>query len=257
MNEDKIKEAFNKVRKDMDALNNQINNLRQETLKITEILHQIVGNEAKKESEHPLPSSTRNPQNQTPSTHTSTHKHPFKPLKHQNIGISTRNEGASTDRQTDRQTNRHTLISTGNPPDPTSTESNSQTLRVLPLEEKNSSNQTEDSLNSIDNAARILDSLDNVKKEIRKKFKRLTDQELLVFSTLYQIEEEDGHAEYSTISNRLNLSESSIRDYVSRLIKKGIPVEKTRVNNKFIHLNISKNLKKIATLPTILRLRDL
>ncbi|MBU2104789.1 MAG: helix-turn-helix domain-containing protein [Nanoarchaeota archaeon] len=96
-----------------------------------------------------------------------------------------------------------------------------------------------------------------MKKEIRLKFKRLTDQEILVFSTIYQFDEEKGFSDYKTISERLNLTESSIRDYVRRLIHKGIPIEKTKINNKSIILKISENLKKIATLSTILKLRDL
>ncbi|MCK5044064.1 hypothetical protein KAR52_03625 [Candidatus Pacearchaeota archaeon] len=111
--------------------------------------------------------------------------------------------------------------------------------------------------NSIDNAIVVLNSLDAIKKEIRLKFKRLTEQELLVFSQLYQLDEEFGHSDYKTLSNKLKLSESSIRDYIGRLIKKGIPVEKNKINNKTINLCISQNLKKIATLSTILQLRDL
>ena len=80
---------------------------------------------------------------------------------------------------------------------------------------------------------------------------------MLVFSTIYQLEEEQGTTDHKTLSKKLNLSESSIRDYVGRIIKKGIPVEKKRINNKHIQLTISDNLKKIATLSTILQLRDI
>jgi len=79
----------------------------------------------------------------------------------------------------------------------------------------------------------------------------------LVFSTIYQLEEENGFADYKSISEKINLTESSVRDYVSRIIKKGISVEKKKLNNKNIQLIISNNLKKIASLPTILQLRDL
>ena len=48
-----------------------------------------------------------------------------------------------------------------------------------------------------------------------------------------------------------------LRDYIGRLIKKGIPLEKKKINNKIIHLSVSKNLKKIASLSTILQLRDI
>jgi len=78
-----------------------------------------------------------------------------------------------------------------------------------------------------------------------------------VFSAIYQIEEEKGFTDYKTLSKRLSLSESSIRDYIRRLMLKEIPLEKKKVNNKEIHLFISKNLKQIATLNTILELRDL
>jgi len=165
--------------------------------------------------------STQTTENSTTSTQSSTQIDFFKPLKHQNPLISIGNEGVPTDRQTDRQTDRHKKI------------------------------------NTINEAAEILDSLDNVKKELRLKFKQLTDQEIIIFSTIYQFDEEIGFSDYKTLSKKLSLTESSIRDYVGRLIKKGVPVEKNKVNNKTIQLSISPNLKKIASLSSILQLRDL
>ncbi|HKZ33939.1 MAG TPA: HTH domain-containing protein, partial [Candidatus Nanoarchaeia archaeon] len=109
----------------------------------------------------------------------------------------------------------------------------------------------------IEDAASILDSLDGLKKEIRLKFKQLTDQETLVFSALYQLEEDSGPVDYKTLADKLGLTESSIRDYIGRLLKKGIPVEKKKINNKQIKLSISQSLKKIASLSTILQLRDI
>ena len=107
-------------------------------------------------------------------------------------------------------------------------------------------------------ANNILESLDNIKKGIRLKFKRLTPQEMLVFSTLYTLEEQK-HTDitYKIIATQLSLSESSIRDYMNKLINKGIPIEKTRQNNKTIILNISSDLKNITTLATIQSLRTL
>ena len=81
---------------------------------------------------------------------------------------------------------------------------------------------------------------------------------MLVFSTLYQLEEQgELGIDYRKIALKLSLSESSIRDYVQRLVNKGIPIIKTKQNNKKITLVISKDLKKIASLSTILRLREL
>jgi len=214
---DQIKEAFQKVKQDIMFLKEEINSLR---LNLNEIKEQIV---VLNSSIH---STLRQP-NSTHSTHSSTPNLSLEAVKDQNMLISTGNQGASTDRQTDRQTDRHTPISYGN---------------------------TE---NSMENALEILNSLDSIKKEIRLKFKRLTKQEFLVFSAIYQLDEELGYSDYKLLSERLNLTESSIRDYVGRLIKKGVPVEKTKINNKYIKLNVSKKLKKIVSLPTILQLRDL
>lgn len=103
-----------------------------------------------------------------------------------------------------------------------------------------------------------LDSLDAIRKELRLKFKRLTSQEMLVFSTLFSLENEGiQDITYKTLSSHLNLTESSIRDYVTKLLSKGVPIRKTKQNNKIVLLSISPELKKIANLSTIIKLRDL
>ncbi len=235
---DSIKDAFQKVKQDMDSLKEEIDSLRQglvETrqtiIEMCEIMNKInERNRENKENQKKLPPTQEGEFPATP-THNPTHNNPLNDVKGQNIGISIGNEGVPTDRQTNQQTNQHT----------------EKPQKIL---EKTDNN-------TINNAIEILESLDKIKKEIRFKFKRLTDQEMLVFSTLYQLEEENGFTDYRTISEKLKLTESSIRDYIGRLIKKGIPVDKNKVNNKNIQLNISKNLKKIVSLPTILQLRDL
>ena len=146
-------------------------------------------------------------------------------------------------------------ISTGNGGVPTDRQTNTQTDQQTEKSSYNIKNSLQG--DSINDAVHILESLDNIKKEIRLKFKRLTEQELLVFSTIYQVSEEEGHTDYKNLSERLNLTESSIRDYIGRLIKKGIPVEKVKINNKTIQLSISQNLKKVVSLSTIIQLRSL
>ncbi|MBA7685001.1 hypothetical protein ES703_93414 [subsurface metagenome] len=224
---DNVKRAFQKVKRDMNFLGKEINflklNLNETRKKIVEISELI----KKINKNTNATTSTENDTIPAHSTHPSTHNLPLEGLNHQNIPISIGNQGVPTDRQTDRQT------------------------------DTNGKNDVLNNKNSIENAVKILDSLDSIKKEIRLKFKRLTEKELLVFSTLYQLDGEVGYSNYKTLSQRLNLTESSIRDYIGRLIRKGIPVEKNRINNKNVQLSISKDLKKIATLSTILQLRDL
>ncbi len=237
---DQIKEAFKKVKEDMDSLRSELFSITQEIKELKDTLNSFV---VPKDTSEEVPNysfqqtnqQTDRQINQTVPTHIPTDNLPFKPQKAQNLPISSGNGGVPTDRQTNQQTDRQT--------------------QYLPQNYQKSLFPKDP--NSMENALEILNSLDSIKKEIRLKFKDLTDQEFLVFSTLYQLDEEYGFSEYKTLSNILRLSESSIRDYVGKLIKKDIPIEKIKVNNKMVKLTISSNLKKIASLQTILQLRGL
>ena len=213
-----IKEAFQKVKEDILLLNQEVFSLKKELNEIKNIL----STHFKKNID--LSNKTDNSNIPTNQTNNPTNNLSFKPLNTENISFSTGNEGVPADRQTDRQTDRQPI---------------------------------NNSKYSMEMAVDILNSLDNLKKEIRVKFKKLTDQEFLVFSKIYQLGEEKGHVDYKLLSSSLNLTESSIRDYIGKIIKKDIPIEKIRVNNKNIQLKISDNLKKIASLPTIFKLRDI
>src|SRR3989338_8595454 len=169
---DPIKEAFSKVKEDMDVLKMEIEKM---TKKIEE---------TKQNNLQDIP--TQESETQTIQQIIPAQNYPFKPLNPQNIPFSTGNRGVPADRQTHQQTDK----------------------------------QAE---NSIESAAKMLKSLDNLKEEIKQKFKKLTEQEWIVFSTIYQLDNEAGFSDYRGLAERLKLTESSIRDYVARLIKKGIP----------------------------------
>jgi len=114
-----------------------------------------------------------------------------------------------------------------------------------------------DPLSKIQKVSDILNSLDSIKKDLRSKFKKLTSQEMLIFSAIYQLDEQGFSVDYPILAKKTSLTESSIRDYVQKLIKKGIPVDKTKENNKRITLSIPQDFKKIASLQTIISLREL
>jgi len=160
-------------------------------------------------------------------------------LKRQNSSFSTGNEGVPTNRQTDKQTNQHIQIK-----------------EKISLEPSKSSIFKED-INHLEKVSEILGSLDALKKEIRRKFKALTSQEITVFSALYTLEDQKKQADYKLLATTLKLSESSIRDYIGKIQKKGIPIIKEKLNNKLVVLKISPELKKIASLDTILKLREI
>ena len=114
-----------------------------------------------------------------------------------------------------------------------------------------------DKISQIRRVSEIIDSLDSLKKEIRSKFKKLTSQEMKVFTSIYQLEEKGFIVDYSLLAQNTSLSEISIRDYVRKIINKGIPLDKKKQDNKKIILTIPQNLKKIATINTITSLREL
>ena len=227
---DSIREAFQKIKEDITFLHQEIQELKKQIQQIkyqANLIQTPKIQQFTQEIKQTTP--TKDPTITPIQTDQQTLKNPLKALKEQNIAFSIGNRGVPTDRQTDQQTD------------------NLQENSLFLLEK-----------DDFEKASQILESLDSIKKEIRLKFKCLTQQEMLVFSTLYTLEEQNIlEIDYKLLAEHLNLSESSIRDYIIKLIKKGIPIQKTRQNNKKITLSISKNLKKTATLSTIIQLRDL
>ena len=229
---DPIKLAFDKIKDDIFSLKFEIQQLRQELIELKS-----------KETLNPT-TPTQTPAQDYPPTSTPAHfpampTPPQTPIN-QNTAFSTGNRGVPTDKPTDRQTNQQTDRQSHNEP-----------IRFA-------QNQIKQPLNDFQKAQEVLGSLDSIKKEIRLKFKRLTPQEMSVFSTLYLLEDQGAEEiTYKAIADSLNLSESSIRDYILKLTSKGIPILKIRQNNKKITLSISQDLKNITNLTTINHLRDL
>jgi len=222
MNEEQIRSAFARAKQDIEFLGTEITKIKQEIYEIKQFLNDFVD------------STVRhiNSTHSVTSTDTSTVPQEIEGLNSPNLSSSIGNEGVSTDRQTLRQTDNYI-----------------ENQGISPISSIDS---------DIQKATDILDSLDQIKKEIRLKFKKITNQEMAVFSTIYQLEEQNKQpTTYRETALKLGLSESSIRDYVQRMINKGIPIKKQKINNRKIILSISNELKRIATLNTIIQLREL
>ncbi|MEM3112874.1 MAG: hypothetical protein QXI33_00425 [Candidatus Pacearchaeota archaeon] len=214
---DQIKEAFNKVKQDIYDLKIEINSIKKELEEIqTSILNLTKLNSTLNIEVQTLRQT--NSTHKVTSTDTSTDILPFQALKRQNIKNSIGNEGVSTDRQTIRQTDK--LSEKGN-------------LSTL-----------------------IINQIDGLRQELKDKIKSLTNQEMLVFSTIYQYDNNQTTIDYHFLATKLSLSQSSIRDYVQRILNKGAPLIKTKENNKHIILHIPDDFKKLASLDTILLLRE-
>jgi hypothetical protein len=229
---DPIKDAFLKIKQDIEFLKEEIVSMRNKLNNLQSNLKPSVNQTTP--TQEPL-SSAQQTNTQTPPPTQNIQNMDAEGLYGKDIAISTGNKGVPTNRPTYQQTDQHPTTSYGKP-----------------LERRISS------LEDFKKASEILHSLDSIKKEIRAKFKLLTGQEMLVFSTLYSLEEQNiQETTYRTISKVLSLSESSIRDYINKLLKKGVPINKIRQNNKTILLQISPDLRGVTTLETIQKLREL
>lgn len=246
---DPIKEAFDKIKQDIFSLKLEINSIKQlvseiknENNKNNEKFNDFMQKTSQQAVNPAIPA--HNPTNNHPLISTPAHNPtipapPYSPIN-QNITSSTGNRGVPADTSTDRQTYQQTDQQTQN------------TLNFI----QNPVFQTQN--HDFERAKELLDSLDSIKKEIRLKFKRLTPQEMQLFSTLYALEDQNiEEITYKVLAQQLRLTESSIRDYTTKLIQKGIPLLKIRQNNKKIVLKISPDLQKVASLSTIIKLREL
>jgi hypothetical protein len=129
-------------------------------------------------------------------------------------------------------TSSDTKSSIGNKGVPTNRQSNQQTDNQPSFEE-------------------VIGSVDSLKERIKTQFLNLTRQEMEVFSTIYLLDDQSLKVDYPLVASHLNLSESSIRDYVHKMIRKGIPILKHLEKNKKVYLSIDTNLKRVAPLSAI------
>jgi predicted DNA-binding transcriptional regulator len=138
------------------------------------------------------------------------------------------------------------LFSIGNEGVPTNKQTNKPTHNTYPTQQYEIPTQNNN----------ISDLVESLKTDLKRKFRSLTKQEFMVFSVLFTVEKELKIVTYKDISKRLSLSETSIRDYIMRIINKGIPLIKERVNNKTVILRIPTDLRNISTLESLMKLRN-
>jgi len=257
-----VKQAFFNVKQDISYLQKQVillkinlSDMKNELKLITEFMKDIQKELKNTTKTQKTPISTQNSENQTIRHITSTFAMDnlsLEPLKTPKTSFSIGNQGVSTDRQTDRQTDKTVQnIQKKSVKTPKYTENPQNLLKIA------SGVYSQDQKFPIKKASEILNDVDNLRKEFRYKFQHLTPQEFKVFSAIYQLNSQEKQVDYTLLSIKLKLSKSSIRDYISRLITKGIPIIKQKINNKQVILHISEDLKKIASLQAILKLREL
>ncbi len=213
---DPLKEAFFKVRQDIDFLYSELSEIKQ-------LLYELQAQQTiQPTNQHPNP---------TYSIPSPTQEMPLNALISSKTTISTGNDGVPTNQQTIQPTNQHPLIST-----PSS---------------------VNDPISHLRRVSEVLATLDDLKKEVRIKFKKLTEQEMLIYSTIYQLEDQGFVVDYAILAQKTGLTEISIRDYIRKILQKDIPLLKLKESNKKVILKIPQDLKRVASLSTINQLRAL
>jgi len=76
-------------------------------------------------------------------------------------------------------------------------------------------------------------------------FSSLSKQELKLFLTIYQLEDEGTEPSYYNLSLKMQLSEHCIRSHLSSLLKKNAPILKKRLNNHTNLLSISRDFRAL------------
>ncbi len=203
----------------MDIIKEAFQRAKADILRLQEQLSALKEEIAElKETFQHLASDQQTNKHENPTRETSEYR-----LLSSNNQFSTGNRGVPTNKQTNKQTNQH------------------------------SSNEEP---NRITQVAAAIESLSSFHHELKNQIKQLTKQEMAVYSSIYQLESEGFAVDYLLLASRLKLSEISIRDYIFKIIKKNLPLNKQKSHNKKVILSIPKELKTAVSLSALLNLRE-
>ena len=215
LDEDKIKKSFSKVKEDIESLKTQLNEVKSliEALSKKDIFSKKSEEKDVKVPSTPEEVSSTGNQGVYAGIHSFIHS-----FDRHSTGIhSTDTRQAETDRQ---QTNQNLLQNPIN-----------QQIGLTNFQNNQQTNVSWSSSNL---------------KQIDSLFLTLTKQEFITFITIFQLEEDIKRGiSYLELSRHMSLSEGCIRTYVSQMLKKGIPLQKIRLNNKLTLLLIEKEFKAL------------
>lgn len=101
------------------------------------------------------------------------------------------------------------------------------------------------------------DTDDPITKDIKNKFRSLTEREFAVFMAIYQLEEElHSPITYGDIARKLSLSRSSVRDHIGELLLKNAPLVKTVSGDRKVSLSIKKDFRDLNLVSKLLSFRN-
>ena len=175
--------------------------------------------------------------------------------------ISSGNRGVPADRQTDTQTFDTPSFPVEDKPSTdfdTSTHNQTQTSthrQQIPQKLRHFDTSLDTKIQKTPQIEDLTHLMEALKTDLKQKFKELTKQEFYIFSVLFTLDKTEKNVTYNNLATQTSLTSSSIRDYIQRIIQKGIPIIKEKLNNKLTVLKIPSELRNLATLDNLMRLR--
>ena len=82
------------------------------------------------------------------------------------------------------------------------------------------------------------EDLKRINQNISKIFENLTRKEFKAFLLIYQLVEEQGSLTYKEIEQKLSISSSAVRSYISTSIQKGVPIIKKKMKDNTVVLTL-------------------
>lgn len=245
MVEEKVKEAFSKVREEMKELQQEVADIKQELNTISSsvelILHQFQQKKANLSAESSAEVLNRVPKfrERFKKEFLGTQAH-RKSVILKNLGdlelkepVSIGNEGVSALRQQSGSTQAHSEFD---------------------LEKEFTERQQQKPIKE-PGKDMLQQNVERLKHALQDIFKKLTRQEFVIFSLLYQLEDElKRPVSYKDLADRSALTSNSIRDYISKLIAKKVPIIKEKYNNRQILLKVAPELRNIETLESLMKI---
>ncbi|MBI4447669.1 hypothetical protein HY643_01695 [Candidatus Woesearchaeota archaeon] len=90
---------------------------------------------------------------------------------------------------------------------------------------------------------------------LKKRFDSLTEQEIRVFTVIQRVSQElDRPVLYREIAKEMQISQSSVRDHISELLSKEIPIYKEKTRNNKVLVGIKKELYDLQLASKVINL---
>ncbi len=121
---------------------------------------------------------------------------------------------------------------------------------TLPTDRQTTDRQQTDKIENFNDVQQL-------KKDLNSRFLSLTEAQFKVFMVVYRLEEELNNAvTYAEVAKELMISQSAVRDYVSDLLLRKIPLTKLKSPNRKVYLSIKKEFRNLKMLENLLALRE-